>query len=71
MAAAILALSKATGASMVAEGVETEAQATILADLGYEVGQGFLFARPMGLPQLRHWLAHRRVQGRCDRLQPA
>ena len=32
---------------VVAEGIETEAQLGALTSLGYEVGQGFLFAKPM------------------------
>ena len=35
-----------TGSAMIAEGVETEAEAGILNDLGIEFGQGFLFGRP-------------------------
>ncbi len=53
MAGAMLALSKAIGASMVAEGIETEEQASVLSDLGYESAQEFLFARPMRLEELR------------------
>jgi EAL domain-containing protein (putative c-di-GMP-specific phosphodiesterase class I) len=44
MAAAVLQLSAAIGAETVAEGVETEAEAATLRDLGYTTGQGFLFA---------------------------
>jgi diguanylate cyclase (GGDEF)-like protein/PAS domain S-box-containing protein len=47
MAAAILQLGSAIGADVIAEGVETEGEATTLLDLGYALGQGFLFARPM------------------------
>ena len=47
MAAAIYELSKAIGASIVAEGIETEAQCTALRQLGVRSGQGYLFARPM------------------------
>jgi EAL domain-containing protein (putative c-di-GMP-specific phosphodiesterase class I) len=52
MAAAILQLSVAIGASVVAEGVETSAQAAALLDLGYTTGQGYLFARPMPIEEL-------------------
>jgi diguanylate cyclase (GGDEF)-like protein/PAS domain S-box-containing protein len=47
MATAILHLSAAFGAGMIAEGVETEGEASTLVDLGYSVAQGFLFARPL------------------------
>jgi EAL domain-containing protein (putative c-di-GMP-specific phosphodiesterase class I) len=53
MAAAILQLSAAIGADMIAEGVETEAEATTLVDLGYTAAQGFLFAAPMPIEELR------------------
>jgi ammonium transporter, Amt family len=49
---AILHLSAAIGASMIAEGVETESEAATLADLGYSMAQGYLFARPMPIEDL-------------------
>jgi predicted signal transduction protein with EAL and GGDEF domain len=52
MAAAILQMGVAIGADVVAEGVETEAEAATLVDLGYTAGQGYLFARPMPLEDL-------------------
>jgi diguanylate cyclase (GGDEF)-like protein/PAS domain S-box-containing protein len=56
MAAAIYELSKAIGATIVAEGIETEAQADTLLQIGYEQAQGFLFARPMPLTRLHDLL---------------
>jgi diguanylate cyclase (GGDEF)-like protein/PAS domain S-box-containing protein len=52
MATAILHLSAALGADMIAEGVETEAEASTLVDLGYSVAQGYLFAKPMPIEDL-------------------
>jgi diguanylate cyclase (GGDEF)-like protein/PAS domain S-box-containing protein len=52
MAGAILELSVAIGASIVAEGVETEAEAGTLHDLGYTTAQGYVFARPMPIEEL-------------------
>lgn len=52
MAAAILQISAAIGADIVAEGVETEAEAATLKDLGYQLAQGFLYARPMPIEAL-------------------
>jgi diguanylate cyclase (GGDEF)-like protein/PAS domain S-box-containing protein len=52
MATAILQLSAAIGAATIAEGVETEAEAATLLDLGYTAAQGFLFARPMPIDEL-------------------
>ncbi len=47
------------GLSVVAEGVETEEQARILRDIGCDVAQGYLYARPMSPPELLPWLAGR------------
>jgi diguanylate cyclase (GGDEF)-like protein/PAS domain S-box-containing protein len=52
MAAAILQLSAAIGAGVVAEGIETEAEAATLLDLGYTHGQGYLLGRPMPIEDL-------------------
>lgn len=43
----ILAMAAALGLSVVVEGVETPAQAGLLADLGCDMAQGYFFARPM------------------------
>lgn len=56
---ATVALADHLGMRVVAEGVETEAQARILASLGCDGAQGFLFGRPMGLVELRTWLEAR------------
>jgi EAL domain-containing protein (putative c-di-GMP-specific phosphodiesterase class I) len=56
MAKAILQLSEAIGADIVAEGIETEEEAAVLRGLGYQVGQGFLFARPMSGSDLTSWV---------------
>jgi EAL domain-containing protein (putative c-di-GMP-specific phosphodiesterase class I) len=45
--AAIAHLAQNLGIRIVAEGVETVAQATFLAELGCEVAQGFLYSRPV------------------------
>jgi EAL domain-containing protein (putative c-di-GMP-specific phosphodiesterase class I) len=45
----IVGLSRALGVSIIAEGVETENQATLLRAAGCEVVQGFLFGRPAPL----------------------
>ncbi|UVK38976.1 bifunctional diguanylate cyclase/phosphodiesterase [Mesorhizobium sp. AR10] len=45
----IVGLSRALGVSIIAEGVETENQATLLRAAGCEVMQGFLFGRPAPL----------------------
>jgi len=45
--AAILDLARTLHMTVVAEGIETEGQAARLLDLGCEVGQGFLFSKPV------------------------
>jgi diguanylate cyclase (GGDEF)-like protein/PAS domain S-box-containing protein len=44
---AIIAMGRAMGKRIVAEGVETEVQCRKLLDLGCDGGQGYLFARPL------------------------
>jgi sensor c-di-GMP phosphodiesterase-like protein len=53
---------------VVAEGVETEAQADALAALGCHAAQGFLFGRPMPERDFADWWAARRQIG--DAPQP-
>ena len=43
---AIVELSHGIGATVIAEGIETEAQAAISRELGADLGQGWLFGRP-------------------------
>ena len=45
------------GISVVAEGVEDDATAQVLADLGCDVAQGFAIAHPMPVVDFRAWLA--------------
>jgi diguanylate cyclase (GGDEF)-like protein len=52
VADAVLTLGRALGLDVVAEGIETAAQRDALLELGCELGQGFLFSRPM---PLAHW----------------
>lgn len=49
-----------SGVDVVAEGIEEPAQADWLQRLGCRHGQGFLYARPMPLEDVRHQLADRR-----------
>ena len=44
---AIVAMGRAMGKRIVAEGIETELQCKLLTDLGCDGGQGYLFARPL------------------------
>jgi diguanylate cyclase (GGDEF)-like protein/PAS domain S-box-containing protein len=45
--AATVAMAHALGMSVIAEGIETEAQLKLLSEAGCDLGQGFLVARPL------------------------
>ncbi len=47
------------GMRTVAEGIETEAQATVVRALGCDKGQGYLFSKPLEDAALRAWLRAR------------
>lgn len=55
--AAIIQLARGLGMDVVAEGVETEAQATILRELGCTYGQGYLWSRAVPSFEARALLA--------------
>jgi diguanylate cyclase (GGDEF)-like protein len=46
LVAAVINVAQAAGLTAVAEGIETEAQRDMLTQLGCDLGQGYLFARP-------------------------
>ena len=52
---AIIALGKAMGLEVVAEGVETAQQYKIVRRLGCDLAQGYFIARPMTAAQLWEW----------------
>ena len=53
---AVVGLGHALGLSVVAEGVETEAQMKMLRAQGCDEAQGYLFTRPLAPPELETWL---------------
>jgi len=55
---AVVGLGKALGMSVVAEGVETEAQLTFLRIAGVDAMQGYLFGKPVPAARLRYALRH-------------
>lgn len=56
---AILSMAQELSLGTVAEGVETDAEAAMLRDLGCPVLQGYGFARPMAIDALVDWLSAR------------
>ena len=57
LARTIIALGASLQLRTVAEGIEVEAQRAILRELGCELGQGFLYARPMAAGDVEAWLS--------------
>ena len=49
---AIIAMSHKLGLHVVAEGIETQEQSDLLEKMGCEMGQGYLFSRPVSINQL-------------------
>ena len=56
---ATVSMARELGLSVVAEGIETEAEETLLRAAGCDVGQGWRFARAMPEAALRAWMADR------------
>ncbi len=56
LARTIIALGASLRLRTVAEGIEDEAQRAILRELGCELGQGYLYAKPMLAEEVRPWL---------------
>ncbi|MEN3308603.1 MAG: hypothetical protein V7603_4805 [Micromonosporaceae bacterium] len=54
---AVVDLSRHFGLTVVAEGVESEIMLTRLEDIGCDIGQGFLFSRPLPFDRLEAWFA--------------
>ena len=54
---AVVALARHFGLVVVAEGVESELTVSLLEELGCDVGQGFLFSRPLPFERFEAWIA--------------
>ncbi|GLY23386.1 bifunctional diguanylate cyclase/phosphodiesterase [Micromonospora sp. NBRC 101691] len=52
---AVVTLSQQFGLAVVAEGVESELTLELLQDIGCDIGQGFLFSRPLPYERLEAW----------------
>ena len=57
--AAIAEIARGMGIRSVAEGVENAVQRDILKGMGIDVGQGYLWARPMDAPEFARYLGGR------------
>ncbi|WP_338442212.1 EAL domain-containing protein [Synechococcus elongatus IITB4] len=65
----IIALNNQLGLKAIAEGIETREQLDLLSTLGYQYGQGYLFARPLSAEEVESLLSnHQHLQG-SDRLR--
>lgn len=53
----IVLIGKACHLELIAEGIEQAVQAEYLKNLGVEFGQGYFFAKPMPIQELKEWLA--------------
>jgi EAL domain-containing protein (putative c-di-GMP-specific phosphodiesterase class I) len=63
---AVVQLAHALGLRVVAEGVETSGQRSILLGLGCDELQGFFFAKPMTADILLDWTRGRKPAGAAD-----
>lgn len=52
---AVISLSREFGLTVVAEGVESELTLDLLEEMGCEIGQGYLFSRPLPYERLEAW----------------
>ena len=69
LVAAILSLAERLGLETLAEGVETQGEHALLAQLGCGHVQGYVIARPMPVEELASWLAtHRERQAQALRI---
>lgn len=66
LAKAIVAMSRSLRLRVVAEGVETEAQASMLGAMGCTSLQGFLYARPIDAEAVTAWLRERLCKQAAD-----
>ncbi|NYS60190.1 GGDEF/EAL domain-containing response regulator [Vreelandella salicampi] len=58
LARTITQLAHAVDCDVVAEGIETAAQAAYLRSIGCEMAQGYFYSRPLPAADFAHWCAH-------------
>jgi predicted signal transduction protein with EAL and GGDEF domain len=61
IASMVIELGRNLNLTVIAEGIEEEAQAETLLRMGCHEGQGYLYAKPMGAPQLVQWIQARGI----------
>jgi EAL domain-containing protein (putative c-di-GMP-specific phosphodiesterase class I) len=66
---AIIALARALGLRVIAEGVENVTQMEVLYNLGCHICQGYLFARPMPAAQVEKWMRDAEAGQTLPRIQ--
>jgi diguanylate cyclase (GGDEF)-like protein/PAS domain S-box-containing protein len=62
IATALIRVGQSLKMTVVAEGVETEGQRRVLADLGCDVTQGFLYSPALAAPDFEIWLTQRQTE---------
>ncbi|MFG1289079.1 EAL domain-containing protein [Xanthobacter versatilis] len=70
LATAVILIGQSLGMAVVAEGVETAAQADLLRTLGCHAVQGYLFARPLEADAVAGWLAANAPSHTPERAEP-
>lgn len=65
---AILAMAKSLGIKTIAEGIERTSHQDKLADLGCDVGQGYLYSKPLPFEQLVEYMENGSLNGGNGRL---
>ncbi len=65
---AVIALARSLGLRVIAEGVEQVSQMEVLYNLGCQICQGFLFARPMPPEEIDNWLREQFVRPSLPRI---
>lgn len=68
---AIIALGKAMGLEVIAEGVETEQQMEMVRRFGCDLAQGFLIAKALPDENFRHWCASNNGTATDEYIEPA
>ena len=59
---ATVRVANSLGMDTVAEGIETEAQASVVRQLGCDKGQGYLYSKPLEATELTNWLTREQTQ---------